>query len=237
MAMNAEGKVTVPRFREDCLLSKGIDVKDLVEVRREAVLYVQPCASERGKLMADIELTEKADFPFIDPATLCSLLEIHRRRFAEVRCSEKLGVAKLKWGGREISIFRNGKMKIQQAIDRAEIMRVANSVSRLIWGAAICDVCGQPVINCASERCGRCALPERVAVDPSGVPGSELLQQGYAALANAGRSPPAESRSWLQRAKFLALHFVMETPRKDDALLGLVLLGEAERAESGLMAK
>ncbi|MFH1821596.1 MAG: hypothetical protein ABH852_04050, partial [Methanobacteriota archaeon] len=106
---NIVNQILVPKFRDDCLLSRGIEVKDLPGIRKETVLYVQPCASERGKLMADIELTKEQDAQFLDPKTLCSLLDIHRRRFAEMRCSEKLGVAKLKWGGREISIFKSGK--------------------------------------------------------------------------------------------------------------------------------
>ncbi len=229
--------MSVPKFRDDCLLSKGIEVGDLLGVRKEAVLYVQPCSSERGKLMADIELTKAPDAQFIDPKTLCSLLEMHRRRFSEMRCSEKLGVAKLKWGGREFSIFKNGKLKITQAMDREEIIRLANSMSRLIWGSAICEVCGQPVINCASGKCGKCASHETVAVHFVGLPNSELLQQGYASLENIGDSTTEDSDSKLRKARYLALHFTMEAPSKEEAALGLVLLGEADRVEARLKPK
>lgn len=234
---SAAGQVLVPKFRDDCLLSRGIEVRDLLRVRKETVLYVQPCASERGKLMADIELTDEPDAQFFDPETLCLLLEIHRRRFAELRCSAKLGVAKIKWGGRGISVFRNGKLKIQQAIDRDDIMRIANSVSRLIWGSALCGVCGQPVINCASGKCGKCASHEKVAVQLVGLPNSELLQQGYASLENIGGSTPEDSDSKLRKARYLALHFAMEAPSKEEAVLGLVLLGEADRAEAMFKSK
>ena len=230
-------QILVPKFKEDCLLSKGIEVKDLLEIRKETVLYVKPCTSERGKLMADIELTKDPDSLFMDPKTLCSLLEIHRRRFAEMRCSEKLGVAKLRWGGREISIFKNGKLKIQQAIDRDEIMRIANSMSRLIWGSAICGVCGQPTINCASGKCGKCASHEKVTVQLAGLPNSELLQQGYASLENIDDSTPEYSDIKLRKARYLALHFVMDAPSKENAALGLVLLGETDRVETRLKPK
>lgn len=229
MMVVAEEKLTVPRFREDCLLTKGIDVRDLVGVRKEALLYVQPCTSERGKLMADIELTKEIDSRFLDPRKLCSLLRVHRHRFADLRCSENLGVAKLRWGGRDISIFRNGKIKIQQATDREEILRVANAVSRLVWGAALCGVCGEPVINCASGECGKCLLPEETTVEVSGIPGSELLRQGHAALEGLEGPTSPDFENKLQRAKFLALHFAMETPRKEDAVLGLLLLAKAEK--------
>ncbi len=221
-------QILVPRFKDECLLSKGIEVRDLLKVRKETVLYVQPCASERGKLMADIELVKEPDAQFIDPPTLCSLLEIHRRRFAELRCSPNLGVAKLKWKGREISIFKNGKLKIQRALNRDEILRIANSVSRLIWGAAVCEVCGQPTLSCASGKCGKCTSGEKVAVQIDGLPNAELLQQGYANLEKAQESPEEFEKS-LRATRYLALFFTMEAPNKDDAALGLILLGEAEQ--------
>jgi hypothetical protein len=218
--------LSIPKFRDDCLLSKGIEVRDLIRVRKEAVMYVQPCVSERGKLMADIELTKKSSDHFIDPETLCSLLDVHRRRFAELKCSRDLGVAKLKWKGREISISKNGKLKIQRALDRDEILRTANSLSRLIWGAAICEVCGQPTINCASGTCGKCALGETVTIQTDALPNAELLHQVYANLEKAQKYPD-ESEDSLRAARYLALFFTAEAPSKEDAVMGLVLLAEA----------
>jgi len=230
-------QILVPKFREDCLLSQGIEVRDLIRVREETMVYVHPCASERGKLMADIELTKEPDAKFFDPETLCLLLEIHRRRFAESRCSVKLGVAKIKWSGREISVFKNGKLKIQQALDRDEILRIANSVSRLLWGAAICGVCGQPTLSCASGKCGKCAFGEKVPVQIGEIQNSELLQQGYASLEKVRGSALEESESHLRRAKYLALHFTIEAQSKENAALGLVLLGEADLVEKKLKSK
>lgn len=227
MKVAKSNQILIPKFREECLLSKGVEVRDLLRVRKGTVMYVQPCASERGKLMADIELTKEPAGQFIDPETLCSLLEIHRRRFAELKCSPSLGVAKLKWKGREISIFKNGKLKIQRALDRDEILRVANSVSRLIWGAAICEVCKQPTLNCASGKCGKCALGEQVVVQVDALPNAELLHQVYANLEKAQKSPD-ESENSLRAARYLALFFTTEAPSKEDAAMGLILLAEAK---------
>ena len=224
--MTKGNHLSIPKFRDDCLLSKGIEVRDLVRVRKETVMYVQPCVSERGKLMADIELTKEPSGQFIDPETLCSLLDVHRRRFAELKCSQSLGVAKLKWKGREISIFKNGKLKIQRALDRDEILRVANSLSRLIWGAAICEVCNQPTLNCASGACGKCALSEHVTVEVNTHPNAELLQQVRTNLEKARKSPD-EPEKFLKAARYLALFFTTEAPSKEDAAMGLILLAEA----------
>ncbi len=234
--MSPAVEMSVPKFRDDCVLSKGIEISDLLSFRKEALLYVQPCASERGKLMADIELTKDTDSQFIDPKTLCSLLEIHRRRFSEMKCSEKLGVAKLKWGGREFSIFRNGKLKITQAHDREEIMRLANSVARLIWGSAICAVCGRPAIECASGECGKCAAGDKAPINLGELPNSELLQKAHASLQSLDSST-VDPGGELRKARYLALHFVIDALSKEDATLGLVLLGKADLTEARLKLK
>lgn len=227
-------QLVLPRFREDCSVSVGIEVRDLLKVRKEAVLYVQPCVSERGKLMADVELKGEDGQRLIDPAMLCSILEIHKRRFAELRCSRSLGVAKLKLKGREISIFKNGKLKVQRALDREEILRTANSIARLIWGAVLCDICGRPTIDCVSGKCGRCISEEKaVRVSLAQIPNAALLEAGYSNLRRAeelksqGRYPEFERA--LNTAKYLALFFTVEAADKETARLGLVLLGEAKR--------
>jgi hypothetical protein len=216
-------------------MSVGIEVRDLLKVRREAVLYVQPCVSERGKLMADVELSREGDRQqLIDPAMLCSMLEIHKRRFAELRCSWSLGVAKLKFKGREISIFKNGKLKIQRALDKEEILRTANSIARLVWGAIICDICGRPTIDCASGKCGKCISEQRaVRISLAEIPNAALLEAGYLNLRRAeelkleGRYREFERA--LNAARYLALFFTVEAADKETARLGLILLGEAEQ--------
>lgn len=228
------GEIFVPRFRGECLLSRGTEVRDLLRLREETVLYVQPCTSERGKLMADIEL-RSGDTECIDSKTLCALLEIHRRRFSELKCSRNLGVAKLMWKGREISIFKNGKIKIQRALNREEIIRVANSVARLIWGAELCEVCGQPALNCASGACGKCTQEERVSIELDELPNAELLQQSQINLQRARKAAPEESERLLNMARYQALFFAIEAPRKEDAVPGLVLLAEA--LQSGVQPK
>ena len=218
--------IPVPKFKEECLLSKGMEVSDLVKVRKEAVMYVQPCASERGKLMGDIELGKEGECS-IDPATLCFLLELHRRRFAELKCSPSLGVAKLTWKGKEVSVFKNCKLKVQRALDQAEILRVAGSISRMVWGAAVCGVCGRPAIECASGECGKCTHGERsVRIDE--LPNGDLLKKGYVALGKA-RELPEESESFIKEAQYLGLFFTTEAVHKGDAVLGLVLLGEVKK--------
>jgi hypothetical protein len=220
-------KIGVPDFVDGCIVAKGVEIRDLLGIRKETILYIQPCASERGKLMADIELSKDIDAEFFDSEVLCSLLEVHRKRFAELKCSPSLGVAKVKWRGREISVFRNGKLKIQRAPTREEILRVANSTARLVWGAVYCGVCGEPALLCASGECGKCKRGETPA-EVKDLPAGELLQQALNSLKAAGENP-AEAKKLSQKAEYLALHFVEETPDKRSAAVGLALLARVKR--------
>lgn len=223
-------ELTIPKFKSECSLTRGVEVRDLLKVRKETVLYVQPCASERGKLMGDVELVKEPNPQFLDPSTLCSLLEIHRRHFSELKCSPSLGVAKLKWKGREISIFKNGKLKIQRALDREEILRIANSVSRLIWGAVVCEVCGQPTLDCASGKCGKCTSEEGTSIKINEISNAAPLLEGYSNLEKASKSGSSdELEKYLRKAQYFVLFFTIESPKKEDAMLGLVLLGESKR--------
>jgi uncharacterized Zn finger protein (UPF0148 family) len=240
MDQETQAQIFVPKFESECSISKGVEISDLLKVKKEAILYVQPCTSERGKLMADVELGHTKSMS-INPATLCSLLEMQRRRFSELKCSPHLGVAKFKWKGREMSIFKNGKIKIQRALDRDEILRIANSVARLVWGAVICDVCGMPTLRCASGECGKCitkAQKTEIEKPPNAAP----LIEGYSNLKKFADEisklekegqilhPQEDLEKYLQTTRYLALFFATEAAKKDDAALGLILLGEAEKA-------
>lgn len=219
-----EKEISVPSFVDGCIVSKGVEIHELLNVRKDAILYVQPCASERGKLMADIELSKDIDKDFFDTKTLCWLLEIHRRRFSELKCSPSLGVAKVKWKGREMSVFRNGKLKIQRAPSREEIVRIANTTSRMVWGAVFCEVCGKPTLECASGECGKCRSGEH-RIKAGEVPNVDLLLQARDGLKAANESP-GDLVKLSQKARSLALHFVEETPDKKVAVAGLALLAE-----------
>lgn len=190
----------------------------MLRMRKETILYVQPCASERGKLMADIELSPDLDAEFFDGRVLCALLEIHHPGFAELKCSPSLGVAKFMWKGREISVFRNGKLKVQRCLDRADIMKTAGRVARLVWGAALCKLCGRPALECAAGRCGVC-LESKRTTKAEDIPAGEVLKHALELRDSGDR----------RRAGYFALHFVVETPGKGDAAAGLSLLDEILR--------
>lgn len=224
----------VPKFKDGCIVNEGVEVHDLARVKKETLIYVQPCAAERGKLMADIVLSGRKGPRQIDPLVLCFLLEVHRRRFAEFKCSSSLGVAKFKLRGRDFSVFKTGKIKIQRALTREEILRMTNSVSRLVWGAVACDLCGKPALECAALRCGECSTGESEVLELERLLGAKPLIEASSSLERArvllkAQGPSEQVKELLHQAKYLALYFMAEAPDKRDASLGLVLLGKVNQ--------
>lgn len=216
-------EIVVPVLLQDCVVSRGIEIQELAGVRKETILYVQPCASERGRLMADVELSKDSE-RFFDPEVLCQILEIHRRRFSELKCSRELGAAKFTLKGRDISVFRNGRLKIQRGLSKDDLMAVANSVARLVWAAAICSVCGKPAIFCSSGSCGTCASGE-VSVGLEEIRGSELLGHGLELFERAGIGDD-DATALLQRARYIVLQFIVEAGEKRDAAVGMKILAD-----------
>lgn len=208
--MKAVAELTIRTYHDNCALSRGLELADLLRLEEQRLVYVQPCVAERGKLMADIELTDDLDSKFFDSSALCSVLEAAAPGFSALRCSPRLGVAKFTWKGREISVFRNGKLKVQRCLDRADVERVAARVIRLVWPAVLCPVCGQAALACASGRCGRCATGETPR-QASELPAGELLEHALG-LEDRGR------------AAYFALRFIIETPEKRDAAAGIAVL-------------
>ncbi len=205
-------ELVIPRYVDGCVLRKGLEIGELLKIRKQALLYVHPCASERGKLMADVELSEDLEKDFFDGDTLCKILESAALGFSQFKCSSNLGVAKFVWKGREISVFRNGKLKIQRCVDRSDILRTANRVSRLVWAAAFCDVCKRPALECAADRCGKCSKGKQ-AVRVERLPAGELLAHAM----------KLQDR---KRAAYFVFRFIVESPTKEDAVVGISLLGE-----------
>jgi hypothetical protein len=100
-------------------------------------------------------------------------------------------------------------------------------MSRLVWGAILCEVCGKPALSCASGECEKCREGE-TSTKLKEVSGGELLQRALDFMRMAKKNPE-EMERYSQRAKYFALYFVEEAPDKESAIAGLALLAEAER--------
>ncbi|MFX1598548.1 MAG: hypothetical protein ACFFC5_05745 [Promethearchaeota archaeon] len=245
-------KIRYLNLERDCVLVKGIS-KRLEEIREDEIAFIEPCAAEVGKLTAKISLSnERAgkQEPFFDKGVLCDLLEIYKGRFAEFECSEMLGIARIKWRGKDLSIFTSGSIKISAALSENDIMQMLSDITRLVWGTIICSVCGKPAIDCASGACRKCLLPRR--------DGSEEIQVNSMFsgifLKNALNSMDEALKEleiiWARllcilmkqeksdisfrvadkktlRASQLGLEYILRVPNSEDALLGFAVLGSS----------
>ncbi|KXB04531.1 hypothetical protein AKJ35_00695 [candidate division MSBL1 archaeon SCGC-AAA833F18] len=176
--------ILTPQHHEDCVLRKSIQFKNLVKTERGEVVSVRPCASEKGKIMAEIELPTRKDELFLDSQLLCRLLRAYKRRFTKMKCSSKLGVGRVMWKARRTYIYKHGKFDVRFALSQDDALKTMDSIGRLILGSIFCKKCGQPAIECALGQCEECVSNnlQSVTLDELSTP---LFIKGFEALTEA----------------------------------------------------
>ena len=118
MAYSARQVVYRPKFIDHCILKMQVKTESDLNVSEEKGLaYIQPCAAEVGKVMLESDITKllrTTHREIIDFDILCDILNTYKIRFSEMQCSLTLGVGRVKWRGKTISIFKKGKIKIRE---------------------------------------------------------------------------------------------------------------------------
>jgi ArsR family metal-binding transcriptional regulator len=277
-----------PEYRQSAdqikqILAEGVEIgaKGTVLISEEGITYIHPCISEAGKLAAESRLTAGPEgevdlkYGFLDPFMLCYVLDMYRDFFDDVKCSPRLGTAKMEYDGKIILVFQNGKIKIRQARDREDVLNTLRLTARVMWGSIICSCCGNAGIDCASGGCEECVTrvcPVLAGGPPEPPTGEEptlekttgattfvrvdkletadIFMQGISNLDQfvgvvgdlhalnasllAGKKPSEEieplcqkKEELLKKVNLRAIDFVVKTPRKQDAILGLILSGLA----------
>lgn len=231
----------LPKFKGDCILAEGVEIGRLLGGENERVVRVRPCASEKGKIIAEMKLQSGLGGAFLDPELLCEFLDACRRKFVEEKCSSELGVARFTWKERRVYLFKNGKVNVRFALSREDAFRTLYSVMKLVLGSVICRWCGRPAIGCASGTCGECIT----AGEPELISTGDLLNGIYlkrsydrfvSALAETealkdalmeDATPPSpvdgEFRRNVQGALELALEFSLKTDKWMGTKVGLEL--------------
>jgi len=245
-------KIRYLNLEKDCILIRGVSEK-LEEIREDEISFIEPCAAEIGKLTAKITLSDERfgkQELFFDKSVLCELLEVYKGRFAEFECSEMLGIARIKWRGKSLSLFTSGSIKISTALSENDIMQMLHDITRLVWGTMICGVCGKPAIHCASGTCNKCLIPIRdgskeAHVDSrfSGIfltnalnsmdQALKELETIYGKLLCILMKKEKSDISFriadkkVLRASQLGLEYILRVPSLEDALLGFAVLGSS----------
>lgn len=254
MTLKSGHSLTLPKFSSKCIIVEQVKSELRPDTVVEKGIVIHPCTTERGKIMVDTRFSsgelgqvEK----FFDFSSLCSILDAYKDRFQETKCSPSLGIARVEWKGKAISIFRNGRVKIRRVVDEEDAKRTVKFLASVLWGSVICGNCGKASVFCASGGCGDCIERGRrrgvkVEVLLAGV----MIVEGYRHLMRAfegiseildriaksikGRRSYARSLTEgkevdasISRASHLAIDFIVQTPGRDDAVFGLTLLGAA----------
>jgi len=88
----------------------ALDISGYGEEEKELVIYT-PCKEEKNKIMFETELPYQ-----IDIKKTCSELESK----GSIKCSDEMGIVMLEIDGRNVTIFRAGKVVARRVIDKED---------------------------------------------------------------------------------------------------------------------
>lgn len=115
------------------------------EGKTSAETHLAPANEETGDSAAD----------FFDSPKLCWALN-NSQVFSQVKCSEKLGIAKVNLDGKTIVVSKAGRINVRRAENEEDALKATQLVSRATWPAMICARCGGTLLECVAGLCGRC---------------------------------------------------------------------------------
>ncbi len=99
-----------------------LDIGEYGEEKKDLVVY-KPCKDEENKIMFETELPYE-----IDIKKTCSKLE----KLGSPKCSEEMGIAMLETRGRNVTVFRNGKVVARRVIDKEDAEALLTEVLPLL---------------------------------------------------------------------------------------------------------
>ncbi|MCL7410310.1 MAG: hypothetical protein P1P69_07965 [Methanosarcinaceae archaeon] len=103
-----------------------------------AIQLARPCVDEPGKYIAESQYPKGF---LMD--VLCSILQnnVLETKILELKCSERLGVARFELGGNTILLYRNGRIDIRRAADVADARLVMEKIEKMVKDAFTDTVC------------------------------------------------------------------------------------------------
>jgi hypothetical protein len=256
-------------------LQQGVEIgaKGTIVVEETGVTYIHPCISEAGRIAAESKLTAGPEGPvnlkfgFFDPIAMCWALNVSGL-FREVRCSPRLGVARVIIDDKTVMVFQDGRINVRRAKDKQDAIQTIRLVSRSLWGAIICSCCGNSGLDCGSGGCEEC-LGKVCPVIGGGPPDPtisgrdktqattastmfdrvkaletrhyfeeaiQILDKGFETFQALGaklslgvfdKSGIQELEGWVASVNQLAIRFIVDTPKIQDAAIGVILGGIA----------
>jgi len=99
-----------------------LDIDGYSKEKKGIVVY-KPCKDEKNKIMFETELPYE-----IDIKKTCSQLE----SLGSLKCSEEMGIAMVETEGRNITVFKNGKVVARRVVDKEDAENLLIEVLPLI---------------------------------------------------------------------------------------------------------
>ncbi len=199
-----------------------------------AITYLRPCITEAGKISAETHLAPSSEesanstLAFYDSARLCWALN-SSQIFDRVKCSEKLGIAKLDVNGKTIVVSKNGRINVRRAENEQDALKTTRLASKATWPAMICPTCGKAVLECIAGLCAQCtgrACPLLLRGPPEAAPTSakpsktKTVREILKELEASQQSVFNEIKRNLDEA-FQTLNCAIVTSSFDDSLVGV----------------
>jgi len=114
--------------------------------QKKETFIVTPCISEAGLVVVETYLFY--DFhSYVDFLDMPLLYQFLAAMMSSLRFSERLGIASFVWENHEILISSSGKVTVRNALHRKDAEDTLKKISRLSWGACICQECGLTTIE------------------------------------------------------------------------------------------
>lgn len=99
-----------------------LDIEGYGDEKKDLVVY-KPCKDEENKIMFETELPYE-----IDIKGTCTQLE----KLGSPRCSEEMGISMLETRGRNVTVFKNGKIVARRVVDQEDAENLLTQVLPLI---------------------------------------------------------------------------------------------------------
>ena len=103
-----------------------------------AIQLARPCVDEPGKYIAESQYPSGF---MMD--VLCSILQnkLQEGEIFELKCSERLGVARFDLGGKTILLYRNGRVDMRRTANVADARLVMEKIEKMVKEAFIDTAC------------------------------------------------------------------------------------------------
>jgi hypothetical protein len=142
------------------MLKDGVERPRAASLEEARVVYVRPCISEAGRVTASTRLTlnpalQPAPYGLFDVETFCLTLEL-ARHIGDTRCSPSLGTARITRADLTLLVSKEGVLNLRGARDKDEAVGAIRTLSRTLWGSAVCPACGNVGFDCISGGCTEC---------------------------------------------------------------------------------